>query len=436
VHCYGRAALAALLCGAVSTLAGGCGSPAAAQDVYALHTEQARTAQSFVDSIGINVHLSYRDGPYGKYAAITPLLRNLGVRHLRDGITAGQTDVCREDRELAAAGMKFTYITQPDPTAQGLSAWASCVGPAIEAYEGLNEYDIMHPAGDTNWATTVQNAQKALYSSVKHDPSLAHLGVVAPSLTSQQAYRAVGDLSEFIDSGNMHDYTAGHNPGTTGWGAGGYGSLAYNIGAAQLLDGNKPIQSTETGYATAPATRGGIDAATQAKYVPRLFLEHFNSGVARTYEYELVDEGGGTFGNFGLVYGSLAPKPSYAALSGLIALLRDGDGSDRARHGNLRYALDGDTSSVHHTLLAKRDGRLYLVLWVEAPSYDSNTLAPLTVRPRDLVLRVAAPLRSATIYRYDGDPYLHPAALDPHQPRLSVSDQIIIVELVPARDSS
>jgi hypothetical protein len=423
-----------LLCGAASTLLGGCGSPAAAQDVTALHTEQAHTARSFVNSIGINVHLSYHDGPYGKYDTITTLLRNLGVRHLRDSIAMGQDDVCREDRTLAASGMKFDYITQPNPTAQGLSGWASCVGPSIEAYEGLNEYDISHPSGDANWTTTVQNAQKALYRTVKSDPSLARLAVVAPSLTSQQAYRAVGDLSNFIDAGNMHDYTAGHNPGTSGWGAGGYGSLSYNIDAARLLDGNKPVQSTETGYATA-ATRGGLDAATQAKYVPRLFLEHFNAGVPRTYEYELVDEGGPPFGNFGLVYGSFAPKPSYAALASLIALLRDDADTSGVTHARLRYMLDGDTSSVHHTLLAKRDGRLYLAVWVEAASYDSETLAPLTVRPRDLTLRVGTPMRNATLYRYDGDEHLRPATLDPHALRITVTDQVSIVELVPASRS-
>lgn len=411
---------------------GGCGSPAAAQDVKALHTEQARAAQSFVDSIGINVHLAYHDGPYGKFDAISTLLRNLGVRHLRDGVASGQLDVCREDRELSAAGMKFDYITQPNLAAERLGGWATCVGPSIEAYEGPNEYDISHPASDTNWATTLQNAQKALYRAVKSDPSLAHLTVVAPSLTSQEAYRAVGDLSGFIDAGNMHDYSAGHDPGTLGWGAGGYGSIAYNIRAARLADGNRPIESTETGYATA-ATRGGLDAATQAKYVPRMFLEHFNAGVARTYEYELVDEGGPPFGNFGLVYGSLAPKPSYTALSSLIALLRDQGGS--SARGSLRYMLDGDTNSVHHTLLAKRNGRLYLALWVETSSYDSDTLARLTVRPRDVTLRVATPLRSATLYRYDGEEHLRGSALDPHQLQIPVSDQVSIVELVTAGSS-
>jgi hypothetical protein len=431
VHTFGRAAIAALLYGAGSAVLGACGSPAAAQTASTLRTEQARGAQTFVDSIGINVHLSYHDGPYGQFPRIASLLRGLGVRHVRDGVSSGQTDVCREDRELNAAGMRFTYLTQVNPTPQVLTDWANCVGPSIEAYEGLNEYDISHPSGDTNWPATLQTDQKALYGAVKGTPALAHLTVVAPSLTSPQAYRAVGDLSAYLDAGNMHDYSAGHDPGTAGWGANGYGSIPYNIAAARIVDGNKPIQATETGYAT-EATHVGVDAATQAKYVPRLFLEHFNDGVPRTFEYELVDEGGPPFGNYGIVNGALSPKPSYTALASLIALLRDGDAGTSAPRAQLRYALDGDTDAVHHTLLAKRDGRLYLLLWIEKSSYDSDTLAPLTVRPQSVTLRLAGPLRRATVYRYDADRHLRPSALPTGTAlHLTVTDQVSVVELIP-----
>ncbi|HTJ27023.1 MAG TPA: hypothetical protein VMA36_12770 [Candidatus Limnocylindria bacterium] len=397
-----------------------------------LRTEQARGAQSFVDSIGVNIHLSYHDGPYGNFPAIESLLKNLGVRHVRDGVSSGQTDVCREDRALNAAGMRFTYITPAKPTPQILTDWANCVGPSIEAYEGLNEYDISHPASDADWAATDQIVQKTLYNSVKGTPALAHLTVVAPSLTSPQAYRSVGDLSSYVDAGNMHDYSAGHDPGTPGWGANGYGSIPYNISAARIVDGNKPIEATETGFAT-EVTHTGLDDATQAKYVPRLFLEHFNAGVARTYEYELVDEGGPPFGHFGLVTGALTPKPAYTALASLISLLRDdGRGADAAS-GTLRYALGGDTAAVHHTLLAKRDGQLYLLLWVERMGFNSDTRARLSVRSQDVTLQLAGPVSSATLYRYDDDEHLRSTRL-PTGPvlHLTVTDQVSVVELTPA----
>lgn len=402
-----------------------------AQSANALRTEQARGAQSFIDSIGVNVHLSYHDGPYGNFPAIESLLKNLGVHHVRDGVASGQTDVCREDRALNADGMRFDYITPSNPTPQILTDWANCVGPAIEAFEGLNEYDISHPGNDTDWAATDRTVQKTLYNSVKGTPGLAHLAVVAASLTSPGAYRAVGDLSPFFDAGNMHDYTAGHNPGTPGWGANGYGSIAYNIAAARIVDGSKPIEATETGFAT-EVSHTGLDEVTQAKYVPRLFLEHFNAGVARTYEYELVDEGGPPFGHLGLVTGALTPKPSYTALASLIALLRDDGHGAVAAPGRLRYALRGDLDSIHHTLLAKRDGRLYLLLWVEKPGFDPDTRAELSVRPQDVTLQLGRAVTRATLYRYGDDEHLRPTPLASGSVlHLTVTDQVSVVELTP-----
>lgn len=164
--------------------------------------EPAHDAAAFVDSIGVNVHFAYVDGPYGKRAAIARLVRELGVRHLRDGLTAGRDDVCKADRALAEHAVRFTYITQAHPTRAQLRAWTSCVGDAIEAFEGLNEYDLSHPAADSDWAATVRASQAELYRAVKDDPALAHLTVIGPSLTSAGAARSVGDLAASLDEGN------------------------------------------------------------------------------------------------------------------------------------------------------------------------------------------------------------------------------------------
>ena len=48
--------------------------------------EQARPADAFVDSIGVNVHLGYTDTSYRNYTeVIKPRLREAGIRHIRDG---------------------------------------------------------------------------------------------------------------------------------------------------------------------------------------------------------------------------------------------------------------------------------------------------------------------------------------------------------------
>lgn len=393
--------------------------------------ERARAAGQFADSIGINVHLSYRTTGYGNVRRVAALLEQLGVRHLRDGVTLGQTDVCRDDRALAAAGFRFTYITQANPTPAQLTSWASCVGPATEAFEGLNEYDISHPASDTNWAATVRSSQQDLYRSVKGTPKLAALTVVGPSLTSEAAFRTVGDLSPELDAGNMHDYFANHEPETGGWGLGGYGSIAYNIRVARAVDPAKPIESTETGYGTDRAERT-VDDAAQATYLPRLLLQHFADGVPRTFGYELLDEGGAPFDHYGIVGGDLSPKPAYTALASLIAHVRDT--TDGFSTGTLRYTLDGDGTDVHHVLLQKRDGRFMLALWIAASSYDPATRQSRDVAPRSITLQIATPLRSAAVYAYGPDWRLHraPLAAAPAL-HVTIGDRVTLVELVPAR---
>lgn len=397
------------------------------------HVEQAASAERFVDSIGLNLHLSYHDGPYGKFPTVVSLLHGLGVRHLRDGVAMGQQDVCREARTLNNDGMRFAFITQANLSAQQLNEWASCVGPSIEAYEGLNEYDISHPQSDANWTATVQNAQKSLYRSVKADPALARLTVIGPSLTSGSAYQSVGDLSTSMDDGNMHNYFAGHEPGTGGWGMGGYGSIAYNLSAARKVAGDKPIMATETGYATTPSEKS-VDEPTQAAYIPRMFLEQFDAGVPRTYEYELFDEGGPPFGTYGLVMGDMKPKPSYYALSSLVHLLDD---HGTSKSSALAYTLDDPTQHVHHSLFVKHDGRFYLAMWVEEASFDPTAVRPLSVAPASVTVRVDRPLRHATLYQYDAAQHLVPSALPAQGAfHLTVSNRVCVLELDPANTSS
>ena len=416
-------ALAVMLGLAVVTIRPGGTAPVAL-------VERARAAGRFTDSIGINVHLSYRTTGYGDTRRVTALLEQLGVRHLRDGVTLGQTDVCRDDRALAADGFRFTYITQANPTLAQLTSWASCVGRATEAFEGLNEYDISHPSSDANWAATVRSSQQELYRSVKGTPELAAFAVVGPSLTSEAAFRTVGDLSPDLDAGNMHDYFSTHEPETGGWGLGGYGSIAYNIRIARVVDPAKPIESTETGYGTDRAERT-VDDVAQATYLPRLLLQQFADGVPRTFSYELLDEGGAPFGHYGIVDGDLSPKPAYTALASLIAVLRDT--TDAFSTGTLRYTIDGASDDVHHVLLQKRDGRYALALWIAASSYDPATRQSRDVPPEAITLQIAAPLRSAAVYAYGSDWRLHRTPLSTTAPlHVTIGDRVTLVELVPA----
>src|SRR5574338_516931 len=77
----------------------------------------ARSADGFVQSIGINVHLSYFQTVYGTgwTTIVKPRLLELGVRHLRDGGSVHTSDdwmrvVYGRMNELGAAKIKFNLI--------------------------------------------------------------------------------------------------------------------------------------------------------------------------------------------------------------------------------------------------------------------------------------------------------------------------------------
>src|SRR3954453_17672772 len=56
-------------------------SPAgSAPDVVA-----TRPADAFIESVGVNTHVTYSDTSYARHAAIAARLRELGMRHVRDG---------------------------------------------------------------------------------------------------------------------------------------------------------------------------------------------------------------------------------------------------------------------------------------------------------------------------------------------------------------
>jgi hypothetical protein len=370
--------------------------PASAAARTASRTEMARRAADFVDSVGVNVHLGYYWTLYGDNTAVQNLLAGLGIRHIRDGMSPGWTNLCSAFSQLASHGIRSDFIVGSWMSPTDITTWDSCTGRTADAYEGLNEWDISHPATDTNWPQTDASVQQQLYSTVK---ATRRITVVAPSLTSQSAYAALGSVAATSDVGNAHVYFAARNPGTIGWGGGNafgvYGSLRYDLAVARQTTGTKPMYATETGYGDTSDTVY-VPPATKARYTLRTLLETWNARVVRTYLYELVDEGGGYFGSYGLTDGSGNVKPAYVAVKNLLAHL-----SDPGRPvvlGSLAYTLAAP-AQVHHALFEKRDGSFVLALWLEVSEWDPNANVPIAVAPQSTAVtfgRVPSMLRATS----------------------------------------
>jgi hypothetical protein len=332
--------------------------------------ETPTMADAFVDSIGVNVHLSYYQTYYANFAQIQSLLTTLGVRHYRDGASIGDPSTTSRIESLAAAGIRADVISTEGSDVTALAAYVATLGSGVATVEGPNEFDL---SGTPSWPTVLDGFQAALYPAIKADG----LTVLGPSVSLEASDALAGPFTNDADEGNMHDYFAGRNPGTSGWGAtdsfGTYGSLAWSLASSSQMTPGKPMVSTETGYSDATDTYA-VPANVKAHYIIRTLLEHWNAHIVQTFLYELVDEGGTPFSHYGLVDSGGNPKPAYVALKNVIAHLTDKGTAFNVTA--LSYALTG---SVHHALFERRNGTYVLALWNEQPEWDPNaeTLTPL-----------------------------------------------------------
>jgi hypothetical protein len=409
----------------------------------------ATSADAFVDTIGMNIHLSFTGTCYDTgFTSLVTLMTSLGVRHVRDGLIDFPSPATYYDRlnQLGMDGIHSTLITSPTQTAALLLDYPNRVPDSLEAYESPNEPNQNE---GTDWVTTTQSFQKLLYQTIKGNAATQKYPVLGPSITSEAGDTAVGDLSAYLDYGNMHNYFASFNPGTPGWGAtdsfGTYGSIAWSKNIMAQVSGTKPILTTETGWGDGMGANE-VPEAVKAKYVTRLFLEQYRQGVVRTIQYQFCDNTGDAL-DYGIVASDMTPKPAYAALKSLIGALADPGPAFGLTF--LDYTLktvtpDGGTAPdggvdphLHSLLFQKRTGAFELVLWLEEQGYNPNSMPPalISVAPVTAVLDVHAAIASATVGTIDDTGALAPVTLafSAGVASVSVTDHVSIVELVPAK---
>jgi hypothetical protein len=151
---------------------------------------QAKSADSFVDTIGVVVHLSYTRTPYWqRWDDTKAALISLGVRHFRDGVTdctaAASKAFCNHYIALGQAGMTGDFVTTVKQPMSLVTAFPAEIGKAFDTFEGPNEVDIN---GDPNWLADVAAFQQQLYTAVKSNPATAQFHVIGPAIGHIQNY--------------------------------------------------------------------------------------------------------------------------------------------------------------------------------------------------------------------------------------------------------
>lgn len=383
-------------------------------------TAKTLPSDSFVDSIGVNIHVSYVDTTYGHFEQMKNRLLEMGVRYVRDGTKAGNHDSINKLAELGAAGIHYNLLLPPED-AVGI---VKRLGSAVISVEAPNEPDAsqreIFPEGS-------KKMYESLYNNIKNDPATKNLPVLDSALAQpKEETDKLGQ--ETCDFGNIHSYPGTRLPDE---------GLDQDIAWANQISGGKPIMATETGYTTAIngiSGHTGVSENAAAKLLPRLYFEDFNRGILRTFCYEFMDERPDRYqmnseDSFGLIRFFNSPKPTFVAMKTLIQLLAD-PGAIVAP-GSLSYTISGDISDLHHATLQKRDGRQYLILWLNALSYDQASKHDLVVAPQTVTLNFPQAYKKATMYmpsRWATDVQ---EMENVKTLTLSVPDELLVVELTP-----
>ena len=403
-------------------------------------------AAAFADAIGVNTHINWQAtaSAYKDQAKVRAALDYLGVNYVRDATPfAGWTQPFYET--LAADGIKFNIpVSSTEYNRTGsfqadlarIDAFARAKPGSVASIEGLNEvntWPVNYGGGDTATNLSLgREVQAQLYREADGFASLKDvpiLNLTVGGIPVQQA-SVMGDMSAISDYGTWHVYFSnGDQPGA---------NIASGVAAAKLLNPFDPVQITETNYYTAVDAMewggGGVTEAVQAKFGLNLLMDAAKAGVARTYFYELLDNGltptTTIEGSLGLFHGDGTPKAAATAIHNLTAILADeaGDASSFAT-GALDFSVSGLPGTGKTLLLQKADGRYDLVVWAEPDIWDQPTRSAIAAPATPVTVTLGQPAGTISVY----DPLTGTApiagAKNTNTITVTVTDHPLILEL-------
>jgi len=364
---------------------------------------RATRASAFADSVGIVTHAHWGGTIWSASDWETPFLET-GVMNTRGKVgrgTGGKAAVA-DLNKLFSRGVKICATVSDQSsgldrvgTKANIDFLASAVGAQnLSGIESANEYSnpSTRPA---DWAAQLRSFHQWLYDTVKSNPALSSVPVVAPSIWGRLTwdYTALGNLEPRVDRGCMHYYTGGRRPSIAGSPSsrnalgdnGTYYAMSDAIREAKVLAPTKPMYITEYNHPingpNSPLSGYIITENAAAKYIPRGLLDAFGNGILKTNIYSLIDDVKRSKYH-GLLDGSLRRRQTFYAVKNLMTLFADS--ASTFTPGTLDYSLSGLTSTIKQQLFQKSDGTFLLTLYQDVDSYDRANkrdaiVAPVTV---------------------------------------------------------
>lgn len=335
-------------------------------------------ADAFVDSIGVHVRLGEQPE---SFPVVQARLAEAGIRHVSD-LSSSRLELLAS-LESIGARTNLAFAVGEDVHAAVASA-----GTWLEAVT-LGKRGL--PSDAVDWAGEVRAWIERSHAALKADAATRSVPIVGPQVADEERRRSLGDLSPFVDFAALGNPVSIVPPG------GAYldGMLAVY---RPVYGADRPLFVPMFYYRSTRSPDGG-GPRVQAKYVLRAFFENWRRGVVRSYVMQLVDpvaRSAPAGDDLGLVAFDGTPKPAFVALRNTVRLLADpGPAYAPAPVG---LDLAGDTRDVERVVLRRRDGTVFVALWLSLASGDEDLHQPLGVRPhfRYLVALAHDPRSGAT----------------------------------------
>jgi hypothetical protein len=381
-----------------------------------INSPPQRTAD-FIATLGANAHISEGSANYYRESDDLADMQYLGIINLRDSYNSYWESIYTA---LGDAGIKFDFLmatggTWTTSTLQSaISAINSFVATApgsVCALEGPNEIN--------NWPITYNgvgglqggvNFQKDLYSMAHSDSSLP--GAVVYYFTGYDYGIISGGpgpnpetTSDLADYDNQHPYLRSGVPINT-------------FSRSVAFDNENPADGP--GVYTEAGIKEVISEDETESWMLDILLDDAAQGIARSYIYELQDEGDG----YGVFDTSNNAKPVATGIHNLTTILSDkGAGAKTFTPLLPGFSVSNIPNPIFVLELQKSNGATDIIIWNEPKTFPGSSVnVTVTFNKTYNTVNVYDPIE-------DTSPIQSPS--DVSHATISVTDHPIVVEIGP-----